>query len=188
VAEVLLFHHALGLTPGVQAFAGEISAAGHTVHTPDLYEGATFRSVADGVAHAKSIGFDVIMERGREVASLLRPGLVYGGFSLGVVPAQMLVQTRPGARGALFFHGAIPTSEFDGPWPAGVPLQIHTMENDEMGDIDVARDLAASIEGAELYVYAGDSHLFTDSGSADYDETATKLVMSRVLAFLERAG
>ena len=184
MAEVLLFHHALGLTPGVCAFADELTAAGHTVHTPDLYEGATFATVDEGVAHAKSIGFDVIVERGRDAASLLRPDLVYAGFSLGVVPAQMLVQTRPGARGALFFHSAIPTAEFDAPWPAGVPLQIHTMEQDELGDVDVARELAKSIDGAELFLYPGDRHLFTDRFTSDYDEAAARLVMKRTLTFL----
>jgi dienelactone hydrolase len=36
MAEVVLFHHVQGLTDGVLAFAGELRAGGHTVHTPDL--------------------------------------------------------------------------------------------------------------------------------------------------------
>jgi dienelactone hydrolase len=184
LAEVLLFHHALGLTPGVVAFGDELGAAGHTVHTPDLYEGATFATVEEGVAHAKSIGFDVILERGRDVASLLRRNLVYIGMSLGALPAQQLAQTRSGARGAVLLHGAIPPSEFGGSWPAGVPLQIHTMEDDALGDVDVAREMAASIDGVELYLYPGDRHLFTDRSTPYYDEAATWLVTQRVLGFL----
>jgi dienelactone hydrolase len=188
VAEVLLFHHALGLTPGVRAFADELSAAGHTVHTPDFYEGARFTEVADGVAHAKSIGFDVIMQRGRDIASLLRPELVYAGFSLGVVPAQLLAQTRPGARALVCMHSAIPPSEFDSPWPAGVPMHIHTMEGDDLGDVDVARELASTLDDVELFLYAGEGHLFTDRTSRAYDEAATRLVVERLLTLLERVS
>ena len=45
MTEILLFHHALGLTPGITEFAGHLRGAGHTVHTPDLYDGHTFRTV-----------------------------------------------------------------------------------------------------------------------------------------------
>jgi dienelactone hydrolase len=113
---------------------------------------------------------------------------VYAGFSLGVLPAQMLAQTRAGARGALLFHGAIPLSEFNGGWPDGVPLQIHTMEDDEWGDVVVARQLAATVPGAELYLYPGQRHLFADRSLSDYDEGAAALLRKRVLAFLDGTG
>ena len=152
MAEVLLFHHVHGLTDGCLAFADDLRAAGHVVHAPDLYDGKTFGDLDEGMAYAKEVGFDTIVERGRLAAESLPNELVYGGFSLGAVPAQMLAQTRPGARGALLFHAAIPTSEFGGSWPQGVPLQIHTMEDDELGDVDVARELVAEVEGAELFL------------------------------------
>jgi dienelactone hydrolase len=185
MAEVLLFHHVHGLTPGCLAFADDLRAAGHVVHAPDLYDGKTFTDRDEGMAYAREVGFDAIVERGRLAAGSLPDELVYGGFSLGAVPAQMLAQTRPGAAGALLFHAAIPSSEFGGPWPQGVPLQIHTMEDDELGDVDVARELAATIEGAELFLYPGDGHLFTDRSLSEYDESAAQLVMQRALSFLE---
>jgi dienelactone hydrolase len=185
MAEVLLFHHVHGLTDGCLAFADELRAAGHVVHAPDLYDGKTFADLDEGMAYAKEVGFDTIVERGRLAAESLRNELVYGGFSLGAVPAQMLAQTRPGAAGALLFHAAIPTSEFGGPWPQGVPLQIHTMADDELGDVDVARELVAEVDGAELFLYPGDRHLFTDRSLSEYDEGAARLVVQRVLSFLE---
>lgn len=185
MAEVLLFHHVHGLTPGCLAFADELRAARHVVHAPDLYDGKTFADLDEGMAYAKEVGFDTIVERGRLAAESLPDELVYGGFSLGAVPAQMLAQTRPGAAGALLFHAAIPTSEFEAPWPQGVPLQIHTMEDDELGDVDVARELVAEVEGAELFLYPGDRHLFTDRSLSAYDEEAARLVVQRVLGFLE---
>jgi dienelactone hydrolase len=188
MAEVLLFHHALGLTEGVRAFAEELRDAGHVVHVPDLYDGRVFSKLQDGIAHAEQIGFGTVIERGRAAASPLPSELIYAGFSLGVLPAQMLAQTRPGARGALFFHAAVPLDEFGDSWPAGVPLQIHTMEDDELGDVDVARQLAATIEGADLFLYPGDRHLFLDSSTADHDENAAHLVKERVLGFLDRIG
>jgi dienelactone hydrolase len=185
VAELLLFHHALGLTAGCLSFADRLRADGHVVHVPDLYEGRTFTELADGVAHAEEVGFETIVQRGRLAAEVLPNELVYGGFSLGVMPAQMLAQTRPGARGALLFHGAIPTSAFGQSWPQGVPLQIHTMEHDEWGDVDIARELAETIGGAELFLYPGERHLFADDSGPDYDASAATLLMQRVLAFLD---
>src|ERR671935_2215668 len=141
MTEVILFHHAQGLTDGVQAFADELRAGGNVVHVPDLYDGNTFTALDDGVGYAKQVGFDTILERGRTAAEGLPNELVYAGFSLGAMPAQLLAQTRPGARGALLLHAAIPLSELGGAWPDGVPLQIHTMD-DEWGDVDVAPELA----------------------------------------------
>lgn len=191
MAEVVLYHHAQGLTPGCIAFADELRSAGHLVHTPDLYDGSTFSELADGIAYAEQVGFNTIIERGRHAAERLPSGLVYAGFSLGVLPAQMLAQTRPGARGALLFHAAIPTSEFGGAWPEGVPLQIHMMEADEFvqeGDLDAAHDLVDAVESAELFLYPGDLHLFADSSLPDYDPAAAALLTERVLAFLARLG
>jgi dienelactone hydrolase len=187
VAEVLVFHHAQGLTPGVLAFADELRGAGHVVHTPDLYDGNTYDNLDDGMAYARKVGFDTIMERGDQAAEDLPSELVYAGFSLGVMSAQKLAQTRAGANGALLFSAAIPLSEFGGSWPEGVPLQIHLMEADEFaleGDLDAARELEDKIEGAELFLYPGDRHLFTDSSLSDYDESAAKQAEERALSFL----
>ena len=190
MAELLLFHHAHGLTAGCLSFAEELRAAGHVVHAPDLYAGETFAELGDGVHHAEHIGFDTIIERGRLAADGLTTEIVYAGFSLGVLPAQMLAQARPGAKGALLFHSCVPTSEFGCPWPEGVPLQIHLMDADEWAlppneDLDVARQLAETIETAELFLYPGDRHLFADNSLADYDESAATMLTQRVLSFLE---
>jgi dienelactone hydrolase len=188
MAEVLLFHHAQGQTSGFMAFADELRAAGHTVHTPDLYDGRTFPTLDEGVGYAKQVGFETIGERGRVAAESLPNEIVYAGFSLGAMPAQEMAQTRPGAKGALLFSAAFPTSEFDGPWPQGVPVQIHMMEADEWvqeGDLDAARELAEAIEGAELFLYPGDRHLFADNSLSDYDDAAAALLRERVLAFLK---
>ncbi|MDQ3619146.1 MAG: dienelactone hydrolase family protein [Actinomycetota bacterium] len=185
MAELLLFHHAQGLTAGCLAFAAELRAAGHLVHVPDLYDGKTFTELDGGMGYAKQIGFDTIAERGRLAADGLPNRIVYAGFSLGVVPAQMLAQTRPGVIGALLMHAAIPISEFGGRWPDAVPLQIHTMDDDDLGDADVGRDLAEAIESAQLFLYPGDRHLFTDNSLPDYDERAATLLKQRVLSFLD---
>jgi dienelactone hydrolase len=191
VAEVLLFHHAQGLTAGCLSFADELRAAGHVVHAPDLYDGNTFANLDDGVGYAREVGFDTIIERGRLSAESLPSGLVYAGFSLGAMPAQMLAQTRPGAKGALLFHSAIPPSEFGGSWPQGLPLQIHLMEADELaleGDLDAAREIDETVESAELFLYPGDRHLFADESLPDYDEGAATLLKQRVLGFLADVG
>ena len=187
MTEILLFHHAQGRTPGFLAFADELRAAGHVVHAPDLYDGKTFSDLDEGVGYAKEVGFATIGERGRLAADDLPSELVYAGFSLGAMPAQELAQTRPGAKGALLFHAAFPASEFGGSWPPGVPLQIHMMEDDEwsLEDLPAARELVQSVDGAELFLYPGDRHLFADSSLPDYDEGAAKLLERRVVGFLD---
>ena len=190
MAEVLLLHHAQGLTPGCLSFADRLRSAGHVVHAPDLYDGKTFANLGDGVQYAKEVGFGTMMERGLRAADSLPNSIVYAGFSLGVMPAQKLAQTRPGATGALLFYSCAPTSEFGGPWPQGVPLQIHMMDADEWvlppnEDLAVARQLAQTVESAELFLYPGDQHLFADDSLPGYDEKAAALLTERVLAFLD---
>lgn len=188
MAEVILFHHAQGLTDGVREFAERLRAAGHQVAVPDLYEGATFDNLDDGVGYARQVGFATIAERGKAAAEGLPSDVVYAGMSLGVMPAQELAQTRPGAKGALLLHACLPASEF-GTWPQGVPAQIHAMDADpwfteEDGDLAAARDLVKNVADAELFLYPGDQHLFTDSSLPAYDRDATELLLQRVLSFL----
>ena len=192
MAELLLFHHAMGQTEGFHAFAEELRGAGHTVHTPDLFDGRTFGSIEEGVAHAGEVGWGELIERGGRTADELPGELVYGGFSLGVLPAQKLAQTRAGARGALLFYSAVPVSEFGPSWPAAVPVQVHGMDADpffvDEGDIDAARAIVEAADDGELFLYPGDQHYFADSSLPSYDEGDTRLLTQRVFAFLEAHG
>jgi dienelactone hydrolase len=188
-AEVVLFHHALGLTPGVVAFADELRRAGHVVHTPDLFDGRTFASTEQGLRYAEEIGFpDEVIGRGVRAVEGLPAELVYAGFSVGVLPAQFLAQTRPGARGALLFYSCVPVSAFGSGWPEGVPAQVHGMDADPIfvgeGDVDAARELVEQAQDAELFLYPGDQHYFADSTLPSYDPEATALLVRRVLDFL----
>ncbi|MEV6412293.1 dienelactone hydrolase family protein [Kribbella sp. NPDC051718] len=195
MAEVVLFHHAQGLTDGVRAFAETLREAGHTVHLPDSYEGKVFGTLDEGLDYARQTGFGVVKDRAVAAGEKLGEGelgngLVFAGFSLGVMAAQQLAQTSTAARGALLLHGCIPVSEFGESWPAGVPVQVHAMEEDpffieEDGDLTSANALVASTSDAELFLYPGKGHLFTDSSLPDYDETAATLLKSRVLDFLK---
>ncbi len=188
MAEVLLFHHAQGVTKGIQAFADDLRRAGNAVHVPDLFDGRTFDSIDEGLAYVRGTGFDTFIERGCAVAEGLGQQLVYAGFSLGVLPAQKLAQTRPGATGALLFYSCLPVTEFGQEWPERVPVQVHGMDEDPYfvgeGDVDFARQLVASTDRAELFLYAGKEHYFADSSLPSYDETATALLTQRVIDFL----
>ncbi len=188
MADVVLFHHALGLTPSLVALADTLRDAGHEVHTPDLFDGRTFDTVEAGVAHAGRIGFGEVTGRGVRAVEDLPAGLVYAGFSLGVVPAQLLAQTRPGARGALLGHACLPVTEFGPAWPAAVPVQVHGMDADPFfageGDVDAARALVAQADDGELFLYPGDGHLFAERSLPDHDAEAAALLERRMLAFL----
>jgi dienelactone hydrolase len=186
---VLLFHHAQGQTTGFLAFADDLREAGHTVHAPDLFDGKTFGDIDEGVGYAKQVGFGEIMRRGAAAAEELPTDIVYAGFSLGVMPAQSRTQTRPGARGAIFYSAALPTGEFESPWPGGVPLQIHMMDRDPWAeeDLPAAEELVQEVD-AELFLYPGSKHLFADSSLNEYDEQAARLLKERTLAFLDWVG
>jgi dienelactone hydrolase len=191
MADVVLFHHAQGRTAGILAFADQLRQAGHTVHTPDLFDGRTFGSIEDGMHYAEELGFpDEVIGRGARAVEALPAGLVYIGFSLGVLPAQNLAQTRPGARGAVFYYSCVPASAFGAGWPDGVPVQVHGMDADpiftEEGDLDAARELTGQAKDGELFLYPGNQHYFADSSLPSYDAAAATLATDRVLSFLDR--
>ena len=189
MAEIVLFHHVQGLTEGVRRLADELRAAGHIVHTPDFFEGATFDSIEEGFAALRARGEGAHDTWVESVVAELPAKVVFAGISLGVMPAQRLAQTRPGAAGALLLEACAPASAFADRWPAGVPVQVHGMERDPFfgleGDVDAARELVAQADDGELFVYPGDVHLFTDSSLPAYDEAATALVVDRALEFLD---
>lgn len=189
MADVVIYHHVQGLTPGITAFADRLRSAGNTVHTPDLFDGQTFATIDDGMAHARSVGFGDILERGVAEGERLPAESVYIGFSMGVMPAQQLAQTRDGARGAVLIDACVPLGEFGDTWPEGVPVQIHGMDADPFfageGDVDAARALVAATDQAELFLYPGAVHLFADSSLPSYDATASEQLINRVLEFLQ---
>jgi dienelactone hydrolase len=186
MTDVVLYHHVQGLTGGVRAFADDLRRAGHTVHTPDLFDGRTFETIDEGMASAREAGFGVLVERGVAAAEGLGPA-VYAGFSFGVMVAQQLAQTRPGARGALLMSGCLPVSEFGEAWPEDVPVQVHGKEGDPFfaEDLEAAQALVDSTDRAELFLYPGKEHLFADRSLRAYDPAAAALLTERVLAFLD---
>ena len=192
MAEVLLFHHAQGLTPGIRAFADELRTAGHVVHTPDLFDGRTFASIPEGMAFIEEIGFNELRARGVRLADDYPEELVYCGMSFGETIAQQLAQTRAGARGALLLYSCVPISgEWAfGPWPTSVPVQIHGADADpyfvDEGDIEAAREIVATVPGAELFLYQSDQHYFADSSLPSFDAEAAALLTRRALEFLAR--
>lgn len=194
MAEIILFHHILGLTPGVMALADDWRAAGHTVHTPDLYGGRTFDTIEKGGAFSQAPDAPDQEALADAAVARLPADLVYAGISAGVMQAQRLAQTRPGAAGAVLLESCLPLGgEWAfGPWPEGVPVQIHGMDADEYfageGDIDAAREIVATVPDAALFLYRGDRHLFEDRSLPSYDPEAAGLLTRRVLEFLDRIG
>lgn len=194
MAEVLLFHHVQGLTSGVEAFVNDLREGGHTVHAPDLFDGETFGSIEDGFSYLRSLAEGQMSGRVEDAVSGLPEELVYAGFSWGVPRAQMLAQTRAGAQGALLFESCIPVTGDDafGPWPAGVPVQVHGAAGDEFfqEDLPAAEELVRTVgpDLATLFTYPGDNHLFSDRSLPTYDADSAGLLTRRSLEFLAHVG
>ena len=194
MAEVVLFHSALGLRPGVTAAAERLRAAGHTVHAPDLYDGEVFDDLDDGLRKRDALGYAEIARRARESVAGLPAGLIFAGFSLGAVPAELLAASRPGARGAVLMHGAVPVEglgEFGVErWPAGVPAQVHYAASDPWEEAEEVAAFGAAVGRAgaafEEHAYPGSGHLFADPDLPEYDHASSEAMWGRVLAFLDR--
>ena len=186
MSEIVLFHSAYGRRPAVLDFAERVRRAGHAVHVPDLYDAEVFDSLEAGIVKRDSLGMAELARRAAAAVADLADDLVYAGFSLGCAPAQLLAQTRPGARGALLMHGALPAEAFETEWPEGVALEVHGMEDDPWFDVDVARRLVDGAADGVLHCYPGGKHLFADSGLSDYDPQAAELMTKRALAFFAR--
>jgi dienelactone hydrolase len=191
MAEIVLFHSVLGPRAGVTDAAARMRAAGHTVHTPDLYRGAArFDEYEPAMAYQDSIGYRELLRRAEADVAPLPPTLVYMGFSAGGAPAEWLAATRPGAQACVMLHAALPLSPLGlDAWPATVPVQVHFMRGDpyrEQAEIDgMEADVRAAGARFELFEYDGAGHLFTDpSLPAEYDRAASELLWGRVLALL----
>jgi dienelactone hydrolase len=182
MAEVVVFHHALGITGFFTDLADTLRGAGHTVHMPDLLGGRTFPTIEEGVAYSEELGGPMaVVQRARTAVESLPNDAVYIGFSLGVLAAQSLAQTRPGAKGAVLVYSALPLGEWGDAWPStwpdGVRLQVHILEGDE--DFEFAKELTARVAGSELFVYGGAEHYF-----AEHDPAAAVLLAKRILDLL----
>ena len=194
MAEIVMFHSALGLRPGITAAAERLREAGHVVHTPDFYDEDVFDDLDDGVRKRDSLGYEEIVRRAREAVEGLPAELVFAGFSLGVAPAELLAATRPGARGALLMHGALPVEALRPfgveHWPAETQVQVHYAIEDpwvETGEVAAFGD-AVTQAGAffDEYTYPGSGHLFADPDLPEYDLSSSEEMWRRVLAFLDR--
>ena len=193
MTDIVLFHHVMGLTDGVRHFADRLADGRHRVHTPDLYAGRVARSLEEGFAVRDEIGTQTIAERVDAAIAEVSDGVVFAGISMGVMTAQRLAQTRPGAAGALLYASCVPITGEDafGPWPDGVRVQIHGMDDDEFfaheGDLDAARELVDVVgaERADVFTYPGDQHLFMDDSLDTYDAEVTALVLQRSQRFLD---
>ncbi|MFT2693343.1 dienelactone hydrolase family protein [Clavibacter zhangzhiyongii] len=196
MAEIVLFHHVRGRTPGVLALADALRDGGHVVHVPDLFDGALPATVEAGLALMAGLADHVVAERTERALDGLPAELVYAGISWGGSIAQRLAQTRPGARGALLYESFVSLSApwAFGPWPDGVPVQVHGMAGDPFfageGDLEGARELVDLVGPglAEVFVYDGDAHLFTDASLPSSDPVATALVVERSRELLARIG
>jgi dienelactone hydrolase len=191
MADIVLFHHAQGLRPDVLAWADSLREAGHEVTTPDLFEGATFDRLEDGIARRDEIGIPELIRRASEAVEQLPAELVYAGFSMGAATAAYFAATRAGARAALLMHGVAPVETLGvEAWPGDVSVQAHCKVEDPLVDAAEVGAFESFVRASgapiEIYAYPGDGHLFADPDGPDYDRAAAELMLERELAFLER--
>ena len=188
MAELLLLHHALGVTPALQRLAARFRDAGHTVVLPDLFEGQVFGTVEEGMAHVESVGMDTLAARGEDTASDLDPGFVVCGISLGAIAAQRIGVDHDAVAAVMAVSSCLPPGYLPGPWPHSVPLRVVASKGDTMfneeGDLDAARGYVdAGV--ARLKLLDGGEHLFMEANDPD-SVAATAWLTETLLHLLDR--
>ena len=186
MTDIALFHHVLGVTEGLQRIATDLRALGHSVRIVDVFDGQTFATIDDGIAHVEGIGFGTAMDNAVSAIAEDAEDLVVIGISLGVMPAQKLLQTHPGVVGAVLIDGAIDADAF-GAWPADTPVDIHLVQGDEIAaeDFDAAQNLADQPE-VTLTVRPGDGHLVVDRSAPAFDPATATAIVDAVCSFVAR--
>ncbi len=192
-SEVVVFHSAYGLRPAIIEFADKLRAAGHIVHTPDLYDGEVFSDRSDAIRKIQELGFDNLLDRARSAVETLPHDLVYAGFSNGGVCAELLAATRNGARGAILIHAPLMVRDLGWMvWPSNVPVQVHFADKDPIRNQAVIDALDTKVRQSgssfEQFEYDAPGHLFADPAFPAYNANATELMTTRVLEFLRAMG
>jgi dienelactone hydrolase len=185
--EIVIFHSALGLRPGLLGWAEQLRASGFTVHTPDLYDGEYFQDASGAIAKIQELGFDWILARSLAAVSALPNDLIYMGFSNGGACAELAAATRPGARAAILVGAPLPIRDLGWKlWPR-IPIQIHFGDQDRLRRQQVIDALAQRVNesGAtvEQHDYPGAAHHFADCDHADFNPEASALLLRRVQEF-----
>ncbi|HET9181598.1 MAG TPA: dienelactone hydrolase family protein [Candidatus Angelobacter sp.] len=186
---VVLFHSAYGLRPAVHDFADTLRSAGHTVVTPDLYDGEVFAERTDAIRKIQDLGFDAILERARASVAALPSQLVFAGFSNGGACAELLAATRPGARGAVLMHAPLMIRDLGyAAWPEHIPVQVHFSDKDPIKNQAVIEKLADKVRASgsrfEQFDYDAPGHLFADPAFPAYSAIATEAMTKHVIEFL----
>lgn len=190
MANLVIFHSALGLRPALLRWADRLRDRGHQVHTPDLFDGEVFDELEQGVAKRDAIGIPELIYRAHAAVAELPEDLFYAGFSMGAASAQMLAGSRPGARGAILMHAALPLPALQiASWPAAVPVQLHYAEEDPWVDEATVEALqAALVDQLEIHRYPGANHLFADDDSPDFAAESASAMLERAEQFIGSAG
>jgi dienelactone hydrolase len=189
MATVLLLHHVLGLTPGVERLADAWRSAGHEVVVPDFFGGVTFDQIVAGVDGTKDLSPDDLTSIAADAAGTLNPGFVVCGISLGAVPTERLAVDDDGVAAVVLAGSCVPLEYLDAPWPTSVPLRIFASRGDAMfrdeGDLDAAKAFVDSGVDAKLKLLPGDQHLFMEADDPD-SLAATSQLFEAVLRLLTR--
>lgn len=186
MAEILLFHHALGLTEGLQSLAERLRANHHIVHCPDSYSGKTFKHLDEGVRFAQELGHDALEEVANRAARQHRDADVVMGFSLGASQAQQLAQHKRRFKACLLMGGALPPESLGGDWRHTCALQVHVADPDEWVKPSEVNGLIYHAPHGELFTYPNKGHMFVDTSSKDYDADAADQFEDRMVEWLAK--
>jgi len=191
--EIVLFHSTFGLRPAVEDFAAALRADGHTVHTPDLFDGEVFSRMEDGIKKRDTLGMQGLMKKAAQAAATTPTATVFAGFSLGAAAAFATGVRRPTTNALILMHGALDPSEIGlTTWPGRIRVQVHYAQGDpwveEESVLALQKAVRASGAAFESHQYDCTGHLFGDKDLPDFDAASAASMTERVLRFLWALG
>lgn len=189
MAQLLLLHHALGVTSALRRLADRFEDAGHDVVVPDLFESRVFASVEEGMEHVESVGIETLAGLGEDAASDMQPGFVVCGISLGAIAAMRAGVSNDAVAAVVVASACIPEEYIGGPWPRTLPLRVVASREDAMfrdeGDLEAATEYTHSAQQAKLKLMPGREHLFVEADDPE-STAATEWLVETVMRFLDR--
>lgn len=184
MADVMIFHGITGLIPRAAGIEQPLLEAGHRVVCPDLFEGNSFETPEEGFEYLEKVRFRTLLGRAEEAIADMPPETVLIGISMGTGVASHLARERPECAAAVLLHAVPGRAKGEPAWPASVPVQVHTSEDDPYFSRENADALIAEAADCRLVLYPGSGHTFADPEAEDYAPEQAPALVRNVTEFI----
>lgn len=183
-----------GVNHHIRAVCDKLAAEGYVAVAPAVFDRFTrdFESgyTPDEIAHARgllgSLNWDHMMADMTAARDEMKSAGPLGviGFCMGGTAAFLGACRIPGLAAAVCYYGGA-IGKFVDEKPK-CPIQMHFGEKDESIPLATVDIIKAKHPQAEIYVYPGAPHAFSNNDRPNFRQEATDLAWQRTTAFLSK--